>query len=189
MVGQTLCPGNSPVRFFSRRRGGRVAEGSGLLNRRTGSTRTVSSNLIPSAIFYNLSRSKAASWTPGGTAQSPVHAHSRGRDNPFVVIDAWDRLGQRSPHDSQRARPPLSWRAHLPAQHSFRRVIGMDATTAVNWDLRRIGKAFLRRPRGCRFLDKMPSLTSRADHDKVPGAVPNTHRICSLDSPMVLARR
>ena len=28
-----------------------MAEGSGLLNRRTGSTRTVSSNLIPSASF------------------------------------------------------------------------------------------------------------------------------------------
>jgi hypothetical protein len=34
-----------------------VAEGSGLLNRRTGSTRTVSSNLIPSASFRKFSRS------------------------------------------------------------------------------------------------------------------------------------
>jgi hypothetical protein len=33
-----------------------VAEGSGLLNRRTGSTRTVSSNLIPSAreLFHSI---------------------------------------------------------------------------------------------------------------------------------------
>ena len=62
MDAQTLCPGFPGSDLFSRRRGGRVAEGSGLLNRRTGSTRTVSSNLIPSArdlgfpsIFYSIS--------------------------------------------------------------------------------------------------------------------------------------
>ena len=38
-------------RVAPRRRGGRVAEGGGLLNRYTGSTRIVSSNLIPSANF------------------------------------------------------------------------------------------------------------------------------------------
>ncbi len=43
--------GNGDV--FSWRRGGRVAEGGGLLNRCTGSTRTVSSNLIPSANYFS----------------------------------------------------------------------------------------------------------------------------------------
>src|SRR5580658_120084 len=40
---------------ISRRRGGRVAEGGGLLNRYRGSTSIVSSNLIPSAIRFERS--------------------------------------------------------------------------------------------------------------------------------------
>ena len=46
---QTPCPGSVPGVCRSRRRGGRVAEGGGLLNRYRGSTSIVSSNLIPSA--------------------------------------------------------------------------------------------------------------------------------------------
>jgi hypothetical protein len=45
-----------------------VAEGGGLLNRCTGSTRTVSSNLIPSANFLELiiMQRFAASWNAFG---------------------------------------------------------------------------------------------------------------------------
>ncbi len=59
------------------RRGGRVAEGGGLLNRYTGLTRIVSSNLISSAKTFDatLSLAKlsgAKAQRPGGFARQAV---------------------------------------------------------------------------------------------------------------------
>ena|GEM_PF-6431412 len=75
------------------RRGGRVAEGGGLLNRYTGLTRIVSSNLISSAkilVIFDITFSQPtpilppffASWHTGGTLLfKKLHQTSTNQNN------------------------------------------------------------------------------------------------------------
>jgi hypothetical protein len=99
--------------MLPRRRGGRVAEGGGLLNRCTGSTRTVSSNLIPSASFLRLTcpaapRScwrtvrtrSAACQNSAGTNTSRVSGRLRGSYRQFA--------------SSARCKPARTTAAHRP---------------------------------------------------------------------------
>jgi hypothetical protein len=135
--------GISRVGFFSRRRGGRVAEGSGLLNRRTGSTRTVSSNLIPSArlisqpieITVDFRRQSSTAYTVAYTIGY------WGRD--AVLLRAMRSFSPTCPrHQNPRPASPHEITTFIAAlrygRERFRHADGMMARITADWPVRHV---------------------------------------------------